>query len=496
VLEEEEEEAGVYVEGDAMAPEAEAVKLSSHQQGHIAWSNATAADTIGACLFCEAEPNPAICSFTKPEITVKTWPVCDELCEYSSCEDIANMIGLHFKAEFGISSKMMPVYVRRFVYPLCYGCHSSKDFTYPCATNAVDFQQGSGSEDDDSEIAFADDDYVSDNALYINPLHKPEAGVLSLMPKAAEEDEAAEASGGDGGSDVADAPPADKSPYYDDDLPPATDDDVLQNPFFTLPKHTPETAEVTTTAAGDNADTTDVPAPGVDVDDGAARPVGAEFVYNPVATIAAGGDLTELAAPSADGYYTDAVDGVEEVGVQEVGAPVVGAPVVAAPGESGVGDGSLPPGPNGYDSGELPSPFGNGGGSSGLVDLPAADVVGDHDADSGGDAGGDIGGDADGGGGGDGDGEADANDWMSLALGDDDGGGDGGVGAQSEQDEQFAPPPSDGVVDALDTIVGQFDSLPEGEKALVEQSLTGISQAAVVAPPADEEAIVADHLVV
>jgi hypothetical protein len=98
-------------------------KLTDNQAHHISWSNNTVADTLGACLFCEASSyNPDVCSFVQPEVRVNDWPVCDEMCAYSPCDNIADVISIHFKSYLGIDEEDLPMYVHRFVYPLCYAC--------------------------------------------------------------------------------------------------------------------------------------------------------------------------------------------------------------------------------------------------------------------------------------------------------------------------------------------------------------------------------------
>jgi hypothetical protein len=451
VLEEEEIEAGVYEDG--LNPEEEAIKLSSHQTGHIAWSNTTAADTIGACLFCEAQPNPSICSFVQPEVTVKTWPVCDELCEYSTCNQIASMISTHFKLEFGISAKMMPVYVRRFVYPLCYGCQSTKDFEYPCATNMPEYQQGSGSLDDDAEIAFADDDYVSDNSAFINPLRPPEAGVMNLMPEAPTPAPGTDVSGdGDGEDENENEGDGAWSPYYDDDLPTPTDDDVLQNPFFTPSHHVTQSAEVTEEMTDSDADAADAgdagtdgegteeaeiaDVPAADGGEDAERPIGGQIEYNPIKAIAEGMTIGQ------GEYYTEVQDGVQLVDtVQMVEVPTAA-------------DGTAPPGPNGYDAG------------AGEVAVPD---IGDGDGV---------------------DGDGGVEDWMALALGDD----DVAEFATPDPDEQMAAAAAEfNDAQAGDSEV-DGETFPADEQAEVQDSLSGLST--VAQPSGDGEVVAADALVV
>ena len=69
--------------------------------------------------------NPNVCSFVQPEVRVKDWPVCDEMCAYSPCDDIADVIGIHFKSYLGVTEEDLPMYVHRFVFPLCYACPHS-----------------------------------------------------------------------------------------------------------------------------------------------------------------------------------------------------------------------------------------------------------------------------------------------------------------------------------------------------------------------------------
>jgi hypothetical protein len=84
----------------------------------------TIAETISACIFCEEgdSTDPDSCIFVEPEAKAADWAVCDSICEFVTCASIQDIIMSHFLTHMDISVEKLPMYVHRFLYPLCYAC--------------------------------------------------------------------------------------------------------------------------------------------------------------------------------------------------------------------------------------------------------------------------------------------------------------------------------------------------------------------------------------
>jgi hypothetical protein len=108
--------------------------LTSHQTENIAFGGgSTVADTIGACLFCEGPSEAADqCSFVRPEVKVRDWAVCDPICAYETCEELNQIVAVHFTEHLSVQVGDLGMYAHRFIYPLCFACDPVKS---KCATN-------------------------------------------------------------------------------------------------------------------------------------------------------------------------------------------------------------------------------------------------------------------------------------------------------------------------------------------------------------------------
>jgi hypothetical protein len=112
-------------------------ELSGHQTSVIAWDENTFADTLGACFLCHGDSgDPNTCMFSIPEERAELWSVCDDMCKWSTCEEMKTEVGGMMELNFGISQGLIPPMVHRIVTPLCWGCNKEDN---KCTTKPEGF---------------------------------------------------------------------------------------------------------------------------------------------------------------------------------------------------------------------------------------------------------------------------------------------------------------------------------------------------------------------